>query len=519
MKNSAWKLSLILVAAAITACGSTSKSSNISATSNVSQPDSSEISSITPTSSVTPEPSSSEPAPSSEQPASSSEETNEALKFFANKNYGEMKKMPAKLADFTPTRFQHSTLQKTSEVSLGDGVKHQQYQFRLTNSHIVQPQVIEVDPAKARICSTYAHGIDTVNNQIIAYEESHPETKVMAGVNADYFATGSGGSSVNGYVFEKNILKAGHNDNGVYDYKDLTSDIPASKPMLLGISGAHVKISGMIQNGTPEQVVKSQFSYSIFASEGEKTPANLKGITNFNKSKLGNADFSLDLNGTLFTSEEGETVVKIQLIEDKESSFTYGKVTKVSVTSEEGAKIKAAADLEKGYIYLIAKPNCGHTFKNGDYVGYTTTSPDDTWLGYTEIIGGRHSLVENGEIAPTVTLENTNGAQRTDVPRTCAGVTVDGKVLIVTMEALRYGGVSKTDADPYGLNLPELAEFMRYIGCYDALNFDGGGSTQLITSDKNGTGTKKLNFRCSDYGTTGINDCRKVYSSLLVTTR
>jgi len=34
------------------------------------------------------------------------------------------------------------------------------------------------------------------------------------------------------------------------------------------------------------------------------------------------------------------------------------------------------------------------------------------------------------------------------------------------------------------MTLNELSEFMLFLGCYNALNLDGGGSTTLVINDK-----------------------------------
>ena len=160
-------------------------------------------------------------------------------------------------------------------------------------------------------------------------------------------------------------------------------------------------------------------------------------------------------------------------------------------------------------------------FKIDDQIGFSiTNNKDETFDYYNNVIGGRQSLVENGKIAPTVTLENTNGAQVKDIPRSAVGIVNKNRVLLCTIEALRYNkkltNVEATDS--YGLNLPELAEFMRYLGSYDALNFDGGGSTQLITQDMSNN-ELTLRVRSSDYGSYNLKHCRKVYNTILVTNK
>lgn len=56
-------------------------------------------------------------------------------------------------------------------------------------------------------------------------------------------------------------------------------------------------------------------------------------------------------------------------------------------------------------------------------------------------------------------------------PRTCLGVTSKNKVILVTVD----GRSDQAD----GMNLNELTDLMVSLGCTDAINLDGGGSTTM----------------------------------------
>ncbi|WP_256002546.1 phosphodiester glycosidase family protein [Pedobacter deserti] len=56
-------------------------------------------------------------------------------------------------------------------------------------------------------------------------------------------------------------------------------------------------------------------------------------------------------------------------------------------------------------------------------------------------------------------------------PRTAVGVKADGKVLLVTIDGRHTSAA--------GMSLFELSKVMRWLGCVDAINLDGGGSTTL----------------------------------------
>ncbi len=61
-------------------------------------------------------------------------------------------------------------------------------------------------------------------------------------------------------------------------------------------------------------------------------------------------------------------------------------------------------------------------------------------------------------------------------PRTAVGYTADGKVVIMVCDGRGAGG-------SYGATLPELAMLMKGVGCTDALNLDGGGSSVICAGE------------------------------------
>lgn len=66
-------------------------------------------------------------------------------------------------------------------------------------------------------------------------------------------------------------------------------------------------------------------------------------------------------------------------------------------------------------------------------------------------------------------------------PRTAAGVSADGRRLVLVVVDGRQPGWSA------GMSLPELAELMIELGCDDAVNLDGGGSSSFVWLKPDGT--------------------------------
>ena len=406
------------------------------------------------------------------------------------------------------------TPEKPSEEALGDGVNHLTYTFNLNNDRKVAAHILEVDLTKASLETNYAEsGIATPYDQMIDYEEKSGK-KAMAVVNADFFATGSG-ISVNAYGKDNLVIKASHNDNGIYDHEEVGADVPASMPMLIGISGDTAKISPIIQSENKEEVVKSKLSNIIVYLDENGKEVELKDKVITNASGLtGSNNYLLVTENQRLSLKKDQQIIKIKC-ESNDSVITNGIVSQVATQKLDGNRTISDCD---EYFYVISNQTLN--IKTGTKLGFSLNSADDTFKFYSTIIGGRQSLVENGEIPSTVTEENTNGAQNTNIPRTSVGVIDEHNIILCSIESLRYNSNNSVEEnDTYGVNLPELAEFLRYIGCYDAMNFDGGGSTQLITKNDNGNGEAKVVVRSSDYGTYELEESRKVYNTAIISTR
>ena len=99
----------------------------------------------------------------------------------------------------------------------------------------------------------------------------------------------------------------------------------------------------------------------------------------------------------------------------------------------------------------------------------------ESWDKVVEAVGGGPCLVADGKV-------NVDGKEENFIasfyasrhPRTAIGSTADGKIIIVTVDGRQSISV--------GMTLPQLADEMLSLGCVQAINLDGGGSTTMATS-------------------------------------
>ncbi len=94
-------------------------------------------------------------------------------------------------------------------------------------------------------------------------------------------------------------------------------------------------------------------------------------------------------------------------------------------------------------------------------------------------VGGGPVLVQRGEVNISNNDELKFGGKAIDDkhPRTCMGYTKDGRLIVLVIQG-RYKGIAE------GADLKEEAQLLKDIGCEEALNLDGGGSSCMLINGK-----------------------------------
>ena len=116
----------------------------------------------------------------------------------------------------------------------------------------------------------------------------------------------------------------------------------------------------------------------------------------------------------------------------------------------------------------------------GDYSGNHLPSLTQLrkWKMKTAV-GGGPVLVQNGKIKITneEELKFTGKGINDKHPRTCMGYTADGYLIIMAIQG-RFPGIAA------GATLEQEAKLLIDLGCVEALNLDGGGSSCMLVNGK-----------------------------------
>ncbi len=281
-----------------------------------------------------------------------------------------------------------------------------------------------------------------------------------------------------GTIYEENETKGRGN----------VSDMVATEGAIAGINADFFPYTGdplgaMIRNG--ELLSIPTFARSSFGWKNE-AGTGLFGIMSFKGAILAKeAEIALDninaecgLNqvvvntGAAAFSMAKAPNVQIVLALDDAKWAPNGTVSGIvqSITADQ-----LAVKVERGTAVLVAQGNkviSLTSMRTGDRVSVRYQSDGFDWAKIDNMVGGGPVLLKDGAISTDAEQERfkpdfTNGRH----PRTAVGKDAKGDLWFVAID-----GRQKMSA---GATIQEMAQIMQKLGCRDAINLDGGGSTDL----------------------------------------
>ena len=278
------------------------------------------------------------------------------------------------------------------------------------------------------------YGMTAISNEVSRLEGQGFD--LIGGSNADYFSTQTGVPM----------------SNAIVDGKILTKDASGQDAI------------GIMPDGTP---FISYFSLNSVLIREDGSEIN---IYNINKYRQPYAVYMMTRD---FSTETKNTTEGIDIILGEiEGEMKLG--TKMTAVIEALNNETASAPIPEGKIVITIDAKAPAEFLDpiktltvGEKVTISfSATGDKRWaevaLGMGSI-GGR--LLIDGEINQNL----PTGA----APRTAIGIKKDGSIILYTIDGRQEG-------HSYGVQLKTLAKRMKELGCIDALNLDGGGSTQMV---------------------------------------
>ncbi|MCE9559706.1 MAG: phosphodiester glycosidase family protein [Armatimonadetes bacterium] len=190
---------------------------------------------------------------------------------------------------------------------------------------------------------------------------------------------------------------------------------------------------------------------------------------------------------TVYTDAAAVVIAKqpsIMLVCDVAKGATFGPNTKETVTVAQVIADQSLMKVEPGKVVIAARGAKVEELKalqvgSSLGIGWATGGLDFTKIH--NVVGGGPFLVRQSK--PFIDFKDSGFGEKfaTDRhPRSAVGVTKEGDIMLVATDGRQKMSV--------GATLSEMADIMIRLGCVDAMNLDGGGSTELFV---NGVATNR----------------------------
>lgn len=270
----------------------------------------------------------------------------------------------------------------------------------------------------------------------IAERETFEKHNVVAAVNGDFWMAGF--RPVGLFVDDGTILKPPHPERSVF-FLD--------------------------EDGNPYIDV---LNMKIFINvNGKEFPVN-----DINRVGIDDAILFTPRYGKPIEFEEPRQVFVLEQVDDE---FLPNRECTVKLLTYLPSETKIP-ELSRGF-YLAVKPSAPE-----DFEGAIKDDPKFEIIAklinfdktVTMAVGGVPRILRNGEVSVEYEKEDIGESfSTTRHPRTAVGLSKDKKTVYFLTVDGRQPGLS------IGVDLPDLAEYMKNLGAWDAMNLDGGGSTTM----------------------------------------
>ncbi len=227
-------------------------------------------------------------------------------------------------------------------------------------------------------------------------------------------------------------------------------------------------ISFSAQTGTGQRYTPSQYYRQ------QKSPYIVVNCTFFSFSTNQNLNMVMK-NGKLVAYN----VVSLKGIGNDSTLYYYPTRSAIGIDKKRKADV--------AWIYTDSFHRKPYAFEfspvlsKGEISNPSITDLDDVewkWWKMETAVGGGPTLIHDGEILITNKEEQLFvGKENEKSPRTAMGYTDKGYLIILVIQG-RSAGVAD------GATLMQEAKILKSLGCYEALNVDGGGSSCMLINGK-----------------------------------
>ena len=418
-----------------------------------------------------------------------------------------------------PTGMDKSATEEILVDGQGTGVNLTQYSLTsgsvYANSTAGLLNVIEIDPANTAVsikvlnCGDYTWSKDTMGNAAVKYNEATSKGTVIAAINGDPWIVyhtdydGDGKTATGPAVKHVSVSRGLMIKNGeiwataqISDENYLAKDDNVER----GTGAANQPIFGVKKDGTavigcPNIQIKIQNT----ATSGQTYAAGINRLPAPNSTLIYNQRCGTES----FAFEDAYEIY----VKCTSTAFGIGKTVSGTVTHifESGDTTERPA-IDAQTIVISARGSAikqqQGKYSVGDKIDVSCSVNTDKiylskatdWADVVEATGGFYTLVEKGV--------HKGQELTTNYPCTIVGIKQDGTIMLIST-------TTQADGSRAACQMKNMQELVSELGCYTAIMFDGGGSTQMVTLEE---GNYVRRCAVSD----GKNSVRGVISGLAV---
>lgn len=337
-------------------------------------------------------------------------------------------------------------------ATIAPGLEYARYEEPGVVAHVLK---VDLKSASLKVRSVKAKGKETLAE--LAERLGDPDTRVLAGVNGDFFRQSTEAGLPYGVQVSDGRLIFGPMNRSMIGFG------PNNEPFL-GIVTLKAKVSFAAR----EDRAAATWYRIDDVNEVEQEDKRKTGLYLYTPAFLG-----LNVNRPRGT---------IAVIEKIEPALQVGDVSEGIVARVETSD--TPVDVPEGgcllYFFGDSHRAVAASLKPGRPVALKLDLPPVT-TGITQAIGGGPRLVRDGKVSVELQKETFEPAHAMEIskrhPRSAIGFDKAKQTLFVVMVEGRH-------EKSRGMTFGELATFLDGLGCWQAMAFDGGGSAGMFVAER-----------------------------------
>ncbi len=393
-----------------------------------------------------------------------------------------------------PVLKEESTIEMSSMDTLAPGVLYKKlligdsrlkYYVHLVEADMTDP-LNKIAIMKANNQISEVEKLQRINHN---FDSLHADRQVLASVNGNFWKAYSnypiGPVIINGEIVEMNSYKNWSSAffdsrNRMYiDRFSISGTIRSRKGLFVNIDAVNRRLD------STQIVIYNQFGGDSIPFIPQKSVSKALDLALQDIDLRDSSDLEID---TLEVKKQLQSARRMETVEYNMPKLTLKYLTPPAINKNISCVVVALDSFAVKTSYRTCILSLGKQFpsykipKMGDTLTLRYETNVMSNVRFTDAVSGTPRLVRNGIAEQEANIEGSRARRfiSSPLPRTAIGTNKEmNKIYMVVVES--SNSAKKTS----GASLADLARIMKMVGCYNAMNLDGGGSSILAIDERN----------------------------------